>query len=268
MKNDSPSPAFWWGSFELRPDVTRQWRIGPMRLLVRSLDNEWQVAFEREEIGEDNGIRWDVSDTDDLPDSLKEFARYIFLEPSTRLTITPLLADRHVICRPSTPFNLTAGEEVTLYVSSPVWLSLAVGDAQKKLGEIAIQRASDTWFGPSTREGELCYASTTHARLALEELPQRPHRAITPVLIRNRADSTLSVERLNVPAPLLSLYGSEDGQLWTPGVTLMRERDGDMAELQIMTLPPKEAAGATLLSKPRKTSTENVLIRAFSTVFS
>jgi len=268
MTSDTQPLSSWWGSFNFNSGQNKQWHIGPLTLIVRCLDGEWQVAHEIADDFDDIDASWQTTDTDLMPETLDTNSRYIFRQTSGLLSITPLLADRAIISRPITPFNLTAGEEVTLYVSSPVWLELSVGSSAKKLQEVAIQRPSDTWFGPSTREGELCYASSTHCRLNLEDLPQRPHRAITPVLIRNQADTTLSVERLNVPAPLLPLYAAANGQLWTSKISLIREKDGDMAELQIDNTSPLEAKAAEQLSKPRQTASGSALIRAFNTVFS
>lgn len=253
MSGKPQLPSSWWGKFKIDREQSRQWHIGPLKLIIRCLTDEWQVAHERLENFDDNNGNWEITDTDELPEILGNKARYIFRQTTGLLTITPLLADRPVISRPNTPFNLTAGEEATLYVSSPLWLELTVGNSRKKLKEIAIQRPSDTWFGPSTREGELCYASTTHCRLHLEELPKRLHRAITPVLIRNEADTTLLVERINLPAPLLPLYASSSQQLWTPQIKLIRKRDGDMAELNIEERAPQEANDVVRLSEPRKT---------------
>lgn len=268
MQSDIDKPPSWWGVFDQKNGQCRQCCVGPLRLIVRSLNGVWQVAYERQDDANEVNATWEVKDTDQLPESLENNSRYVFRKPSGLLTITPLLADRSIITRPHSPFSLTAGEDVTLYVSTPLWMELAVGTPKKVLEEIAIQRPSDTWFGPSTLEGELCYASTTHCRLNLDELPRRPHRAITPVYIRNQADTTLSVERLNVPAPLLALYAAENGQLWTPKITLIREKDGDMAELKIDNKPPEEAKQAVQLSKPRMTASGGALIRAFNAVFS
>ena len=269
MTSNKKSPAHWWGNHNLNVDQSKQWQIGPLTFIVRNLVGEWQIAYERDEAFDENDTNWEVKNTDRLTASLDDNSRYILSDSTEQLTITPLLADRPIISRPSTPFNLTAGEDVTLYVSSPLWIELAIGCTPKKpLKEISIQRPSDTWFGPSTREGELCYASTTHCLIKLNELPKRHHRAITPVLIRNRAETTLSLERLNLPVLLLPLFADSNSQLWTPKVTLTREKEGDIAEMTIDKYPPDEAKNATLLSGPRIKTTHNPLIRAFNAVFS
>lgn len=269
MKTDRHTPPSWWGDFRLDNEQSRLWNIGPLTLIVRCMRGEWQIGHQRaDDIVDSKGV-WETMDTERLPESLDNNSRYVFRETTGRLNITPLLADRPIISRPYTPFYLTAGEEITVYVSSPLWIQLAVGPSPTKaLEQIAIQRPSDTWFGPSTREGELCYATTTHCRLNLEDVPQRPHRAITPVFICNQADTTLAVERLNLPAPLLPLYVSSGGQPWTPKVTLIREKDGDMAELQIDDRPPAEARLATLLGEQREKADHSMLFRAFNAVFS
>ncbi|MDH5217198.1 MAG: hypothetical protein OEX19_05865 [Gammaproteobacteria bacterium] len=267
MNSVYPNPSTWWGSFTFNDRQILRWKIGPLTIFVRYLSKEWQITYERLEEFGDSESTWCVDQVDSIPEEFGNTSRYIFGKASNVLTVTPILADRPVISRPRSPFNLALGEETTLYVSTPLWVELAVGDSKIKLDEIAMQRPSDTWFGPSTREGELCYASSTYCRLGLEELPQRYHRAITPVLIRNQANSALSVERLNVPAPHLPLYTTPSGQLWTPKIVLTREEDGEMAALRIEKNPPEEARDGMEVRKPRKVSSEGVLIRAFNAMF-
>lgn len=269
MATEFDKPPHWWGSFTLPHEQSLQWRIGPLTLIVHCLEGERHIGHQRTADFDSDDSTWEFQRADQLPETLENSSRYIFSKMVKRLTLTPRLADRPIISRPRVPFNLTAGEEVTLYVSLPLWLELALETSPVTvLEEIPIQRPSDTWFGPSTLEGELCYASSTHCRINLAELPQRVHRAITPVLIRNRADTTLTVERLNLPAPLLSVFAGADGQLWTPKVTLIRGKDGDMAELKIDDKAPVQAESPELLSQPRNTANTGVLIRAFNAVFS
>lgn len=261
----SQPPSCWWGIFKFNLQQSREFQIGPLSLNIMRLNGEWVIS---------HVYASEVEDNDSLKDARlsektsTDCARYILSDTSGQLTITPLLADRQIISRPITPFNLAAGEEVTLYISSPLWIDIYIGESQiKKLNSLTSQRMSDTWFGPSTLEGELCYASNTHCRMSLDELPYRPHRAITPVLIKNQADTTLFVERLNLPAPLLQLYASANNQLWTPKVTLIREKDGDMASLKIDSSPADEATDAFKICEARKSLSDGALFRAFNAIF-
>jgi hypothetical protein len=135
------------------------------------------------------------------------------------------------------------------------------------LDELPSLRPSETWFGPSTTEGELCYATRTAGRLHLETLPVLRYRAITRILIRNRAHDALLVERIQLPVQYLSLFQAPNDLLWTQAVTLERGRDGGLAGLHIEDRPPAEAEGAVLIREPRQASRTGLLGRTFSTLF-
>ena len=267
MTNNWQEASAWWGNFTIDVEENLRWRIGPLTFIVRRLRNELQVAFEQSDHVADEDFTWEISATDQGPETLENNVRYVFRETTELLTIKPCLVDRPIISRPLTPFNLIGGEETTLFVSTPLWVELCVGNPPKTLTEFAIQRPSDTWFGPSTREGELCYASNTHCRLNLEDLPKRSHRAITPLVIRNLAKSSLLIERLKLATPQLPLYVSSDKQLWTPKVTLIRKQDGEVADIKIDKTPPEEANETVQLNEARKTQSDGALNRVFNAVF-
>ncbi|MEX2503116.1 MAG: hypothetical protein WD336_12130, partial [Trueperaceae bacterium] len=171
--------------------------------------------------------------------------------------------DRAVIVRPADPLTVPAGESVVLYVSTPLWLAIATHGPRHVLLEVPCYRPSDTWFGPSTREGDLAYASRTTARLDLADLPTRPHRAITPVQVTNRARDPLLIDRLRVPVEHLPLYGGARG-LWTPRVRLVRGGEhNDQADVQIDDGPPPQAGRSERLAPPRRTSDAGLNLRSF-----
>ena len=78
---------------------------------------------------------------------------------------------------------------MTIYVSSPVWIRLETATGTL-LDELPTIRQSDTWHGPNTREGELCYASRTFCRTNIDALPIRQNRALSPVIIYNHENAS------------------------------------------------------------------------------
>lgn len=102
------------------------------------------------------------------------------------LKLVPIMADRLVVSRPKSPFRILPGQHATLFVSTPAWVRIALGNG-KALAELPLFRPSDTWFGPSTLVGELGYAARTHCRLDVCDVPFRPHRAVTPLRVENRS---------------------------------------------------------------------------------
>ena len=261
--------ATWWGTYHFELDQTALWEIGPLRLAVQRLVNEWQVAYETGESSDPETDVWsqdlNAADLNDLNFANSE--RYVTGQSGASLRLQPALADRPLITRPITPFYVPAGETTAVFLSSPLWVRLEVGDPPTPLREMPILRPSDTWFGSSTMEGELCYASRTFARLNLENIPLRPHRALTQVLIDNRAESQLAVERINLPVPYLSLFETVDGLLWTQKVTMIRTRDTAMAAFQVDKRPPEEVKSPLLIGEPRQPLEQNTIIRAFEVLF-
>lgn len=255
----------WWGRFNLEQGQALRWRIGPLTLWLRRLPREWQLSHIRGEEPEDGEfLETGVPEQDWERSAQVNLERFVFRQTAPNIDITPVLADRPVVTRPLVPFHLSGGEEVTMYASSPLWVRVAAGGVFIK--EIAIQRPSDTWFGPSTRSGELCYASQTRCRLSLDELLWRPYRAVTPLLIRNREPQPLLIERLNLPVAYLSLFVTEQARLWTQTVTIRRDQGSD-AVMDVGTAPPAEAGPTRLLCRPRSEPEKGGVIRALTSLF-
>ena len=189
--------------------------------------------------------------------------RYATASDTTKLHILPVLPDRTVVTRPENPLTILPGTRVTLYVGSPVWARLLQGH-DEMLGDVPVSPPKEAWLGPSTREGELCYATHTYGRLSLDEVAHAPHRVMTAVTIENRAQQPFMCERVNLPVRRLSVYASADGRLWTESVTL--EREGELANLVVDPKPPPIAAQASRVTGPRDLDGGG-LFRAFGTLF-
>ncbi|MCC5870085.1 MAG: hypothetical protein JJU27_16405 [Gammaproteobacteria bacterium] len=240
-------------------------QLGSLTLALHHASGEWQLSSQH----------IDEADAPEVPELVlragaledEGLERFLYAGSSDGLRFTPLLADRSVVIRPRQLVYLPPGEETTMYLSTPVTLRIELDDPSVTLKELPMLRLSDTWFGPSTREGELCYSGKTHARHELAEVPRRVHRAITPLTIRNAAPTVLPLEKVNLPVPLLSVYGAADGSLWTQGVSLQRGSDSDMAALKIDDAPPANAGEVSLLSGPRQAQSRAGLVRAFSLLF-
>jgi hypothetical protein len=156
------------------------------------------------------------------------------------IRLTPALADRPVVIQSETPFHIMPGQNMTYYVSTPLWVAFHTGKPLVNMTEMPLFRPSDTWFGPSTTQGELCFASTTSGRLRLDDIRFRPHRAVTVVLLRNMTGNPVLLKSLNLPVPNLSLYESADGYLWTQPEKLEMTGNYDYAEFSLKQRAPSE----------------------------
>ncbi|TVR94726.1 MAG: hypothetical protein EA416_03015 [Trueperaceae bacterium] len=277
-----PLESIWWGGVDVPQGAAASVRVGPARILAQRRAHEWRVYVERDdewgETREARARRIARADADDMS-SDTPVLRASFADSPGHIVVGAAQADRPVVVRPESPLAIQSGETVTLFVSTPVWIALTIsrrrpgGKAKGKGGgeseslrllEVPSERPTDTWFGPNTRTGELCYATRTSGRLDLADVPQRPHRIVTPVRIENKAGDALEFQRVQVPLPLLAVYRDAGGALWTNGVTLTRDSGGDLAAVRVDGSPPRTVAGGVeRLSEPRSVVTGSAMVRAF-----
>lgn len=252
----------WWGAFALEVDEPRRWALGPLRLQILRLAGEVRVIQWHRGGPLDDTCEVAVP-TRDAPPEDAVLERFGFEQSPDVLHVTPALADRAVVTQPEDPFRIPARENATIYVSTPLWIQLRTRADGPVFFEKAIAQPSDSWFGPNTRVGELCYAARTAARINLENVPARAQRAVSAVRVHNASAERLDLDRLKLPVPLLSLHASGDGHLWTEKVSLRRAADGDAAELQLSDETPVEAGTTERVQSARQRASRGDLLRVF-----
>jgi len=260
----------WWGDIAFNLLQRRSWAFGERKVFIQRLPHEWNIwNIGTETEIETEGLSTLICGESDVQEQLDDarLSRYLQASTTDHIRVLPALADRSIVARPSVPLRLLGGEHARIYVSTPLWFRAFALPTQLSLLDVPFWPPSDSWFGPSTREGEMCYAKYTDARLQLNLLAQRPHRAITPISIHNKQQETLLIERLNVPVPLLSLYKHSERGLWTEAVTVTREENDDRVELHLEKEAPSEVPGAHLVAGPRIASEQGTLVRSLSSLF-
>ena len=257
------NPSLWWGEFRPNQGEINGWQIGPSRLWVTYYPEEWRIAHHQFNKGKTQAKQ--VVTPQDIPEEAV-VKRFSFKKAPPTLKLEPALADRAMIVKPDQPFFVQPKEEASIYIDTALWLQLSVG-LSTKLCEMPSQRPSDTWFGPSMIDGELCYASRTSARLRLQDLHFQDHRAITVLKLRNNAKDALLLERVRLPVQYLNLYQDSENRVWTQAVTLIREESGELAELKLGKGAPIVAGSVEKLTEARQKPDKNLVVRAFSKFF-
>jgi hypothetical protein len=252
-----------WGRFELGQGQLGCWTVGPLSLWVLHRERDWRTASVSgpDHLVPDAGVRCPCDDG--FPESGAKIERFAFRRTDGVLHVLPRTADRPVVARPETPFHLLPGEEVVLYMTSPLWVTVEVGEARVEILDVATYRLSDTWFGPNTRTGELCYASKTSARLRQEHVLYLPSRCSTAVVVRNDDVDDLHLERVRLPMPNLALHVDPDGQFWTDSVVLTLERGRGTGEASATTAEPEGERTLSPVRPARVSPPRSFLWRAF-----
>ncbi|MFT5430695.1 MAG: hypothetical protein ACI9OJ_001371 [Myxococcota bacterium] len=247
----SPSAeASIWAPVELKTPEFYAWQLGPLGLWIRRTDAEWQLAWVagRNPLDE-RAVAAHVGG--DPPPVDAELLRLASGAANRVIRLQPTLADRPIVVRPEHPFALLAGDEATFYVGSQLWVSVLAGPTDRMLAEVATYRMSDTWFGPSTDEGELCYSSRTAARVTFGEVKSYPARAVTRITLRNASRRVLTVERLKVPVLNLGLFRASNGRLLTQSLRVQCDDDGTLA-VGIDDEPLDDLGAVELVADPRE----------------
>jgi hypothetical protein len=253
----------WWGTYHIAEGEGGVWEIGPLVLSVERRAREWRVRWQQDTSSD--GIASRCSVICPLPaaalPAARHEARFVASATTRELRLEPALPDRQVVARPERPLHLLGGEEASLFVSVPLSVRIfASGD--RPLVDVPSQRLTDTWFGPSTRVGELCYAVRTKAKLHAAELPLCPHLAICRVRLANHAQSPLVVDRLSLPVNHLDLWAHRDRGLWTRAIEVERAADGSLASVRLGEGAPEQAAGALRITAAREPDSWLRLVRA------
>lgn len=252
----------WWGQIDLNLNQAKSWSIGERQIIVQRNDKEWLVW--NQQTREESQESLQLSPMTCLESLHTEnLQRYLVNKTNDTLLVLPKLANRSVIARPSSTLNVLPGEKIELYVSSPLWITLSNGAEKTPFSDLAFWQPSDSWFGTSTMAGELCYAKYTDAKVTLGNIDKRSHRAITAISISNEHDTLLTIERLNLPAPLLNLYVDSGANFWTDKVCLVHHEDKDRSSFEIKSLLHESTVlNPTLVSSSRELADTKTLMRS------
>ena len=256
-------PGAWWGDFHLPEGAAGRWSIGAITLWLENAPSEWRLALERHSEPREE-VEVEVPATFEPPAEAEMVRFAAGSADATRVAVVPGLAPRPVVSSPDVPLYLLPGHDVSLFVGSPVWLRVLADPGAHVIADEPTLRLNDTWFGRTTRAGELCYASTTRARLSAHALPTSPFRATTQVVLRCGGTAPVRVERLKLPAPELELYRDETGRLWTETITVDLDGEGDGGRARMSRGAPALAPGAIRIAPARRAEEGRVWERALS----
>jgi hypothetical protein len=240
----------WWGTFQVESGQSRFWRVGNVVVFVDRFTNEWHIASsEVADVTQKSDKELVAGEQVQVTSNELSFKTFTF-RTQAEISLSPVLADRSLASKLERPLFIPGGEEILVYISSPVWIRVTTGSTKIILDEIPTFHLSDTWFSNNTQHGELCYAGHTYCSTSLKEIPFGPDRIISPMLIKNKSKSLLHLEKVSVPLPFLSVYADEKNYLWTEQLNVKRERD-ENPEVLISKGPPTTLEQIIKLSSPR-----------------
>ncbi|WP_342807616.1 DUF432 domain-containing protein [Alteromonas sp. M12] len=261
MKKQLP----WWGEFTFALSETKCWRIRERLIAIKRGQGEWTIWNHETTAEIDLPISTDKSISNESFEDV-EFSRYLLENTSDTLLIEPSLADRAMVVRPSRPLVVLPEEQINVFVSTPLWMTILIPNHPLPMADIPFWRPSDSWFGPSTMEGDLCYSKYTDAKMDIKRLEKRSHRATTMVTIKNAQEKPLTIDKLNLPVPALKLYVNQDGEFWTDQVSIMQRLEHTKSVSHVRHSPPDKIQLMELVSESRELSKKSSFLSSIASL--
>lgn len=223
---DDPLAPFWETPLTFELNTIGHWQIGCLGLWISRRPQEWRLVIHT---GHDplDARRFTHLPARSLPPPDAEVQRFAATELSDTLRLGVRAADRRVVVRPESPFELLAGQRVDLFVGSPAWVTVHDPLHARPLTETPVLRPSDTWVGPDPTIGVLAYAGRTLALMSLDAVPRRPGRVVTRLTLVNRSGKPFALNRVVLPMPQLGLWVGADNRLFSDAVTFYIDAEGD-----------------------------------------
>lgn len=246
----------WWGEFAFNQDETKCWRIGDRFIAIKRSEREWTI-WNNESANEIN--KPVIVNKQKSRESFQDvsFERFMVCQTTDTVHVEPSLADRSIIVRPSKPLVVMPFEKIQLYVSTPIWMTISVPNIETPMSDIPFWRPSDSWFGPSTMSGDICYSKYTDAKVKQEDLEMRSHRASTMVTVTNDQEEPLIIQRLNLPVPSLKTYSNGNGHFWTDQISILQRTEHSKPVSHVKHSPPEDVHTMTQVSESRELSNKS-----------
>lgn len=257
----------WWGEYHFELNQSRTWQFGSLLLRLTRRAQEWRMEYHRPFVQHDDEQSWkEIIDSEFVLPQPTHIERYMFRKTPDKFQLMPRLADHSVVIRPIEPIYVPAGQKGLLYISTPLWICGFVDGQKDPVFDIPVIQPKETWFGPDTRTGELCYAADVNGVTDLEPLARRAFRAVTPIIFHNTSHEQLRFDRMNIPVVALPLFFSEStNRLWTSHIKVIHDTSDRPPRVKIENRTPPRAGEVTYVHAPR--SPGGVLFNMFDSFF-
>ena len=247
-----------WREYQIEKSGLFYSHIGDLKMWCRFLQEEVQIAYEHT-VAESTPASPQPPPEDIL------WSRWPLKNDNRTILLMPILPDRSVVIKPESSFRILKHKRVKVCARVPVWVQVSVFSREVfHLIDIPSMVISNTWFG-SFLEGELCYSILSGLRQRFECDTHRQHMVMCPILLDNKSDEELLIEKICLHVDNLSLY-IDNKQLWSDETHIIYKGSEEVSQISVSGMPPDGATSADLITTPRNPVKKNFLAKTFSTL--
>ncbi len=222
-------------------------RFGPLDLYIEKIASEIRLRWMTSNDWLDSSFHHQFPFTGMYPTNLLKEKRFAYSEKAPLLKVVPCLGEMPFVVKPDTTFMVLPGEKAKIYLSTPMNIRLLDGESRQVIDEVPVLHRVKTWFGESPTKGQLCFFTRIHAALLEENLPFRPHRALTHLYIENSSNKPIPIEKIKIPVNFLTLYQEERGLFVTSSLSVRIDPNENLKDLKIFS----PEGDLTVMGEPR-----------------
>jgi hypothetical protein len=211
----------WWGNAIVAEDQSHFWKIENYVLCVDHHQQEWRFSEQHH------------------AEQPLQYTKFIAKNMTQEILVRPCLPNRPLVLQLHEPLYLQPHTDTLLYFSLPVWIRIEFPRLMQDLAEFILTPLSDTWWGPNTYSGQLCYAHATQPTTQVESMPPSQTQAYCPIFLNNQTSKPVFLQHLYLPLSFLTLYESAHHDLWTEQLNIYPSNLSQMPELFITQGAPK-----------------------------
>jgi len=259
---DPTSP---WGRRTLTEGEVSSVRIGPRDLWFTTRNGEILIASRGPSQDSDPAVFYS-GDPTPAPPAGTSWVRWVAPARESTIILRPTFPDRLLVLDPESPFHLLPRAVARVFVRVPLWIRVelvlkGVAGTVLILDEFPSVFLSDTWWG-DFMDGEIASWIPTTARREMHTGLFAPHLAVCSLEIENRAEKDLQVEKLALRCTQLSIF-AQDGVFWADTAQVTYRGDEEDSLVEVTGVPPEEAKGGTLITRPRSPQQKGFRVKSF-----
>lgn len=226
-------------------------RFGPMDMYIDKIPTEYRVRWMTSNDWMDSSFHYQFPYSGMPPENLLNEKRFAYSDRAPALKVAPMLGEMPFVVKPDTTFMILPGEKAKIFLSTPVNMALSDGETGDLIDEFPVLHRVKTWFGETPTKGQLCFFTRIHAALIEENLPFRPHRALTHLYVENSSRKPIAIEKLKIPVNYLTLYQDSRGLFVTSSLSVKIAARDSLKDLKIFA-PLDEDGEVQVIQTPRE----------------
>ncbi|MBI9097839.1 MAG: DUF432 domain-containing protein [Spirochaetaceae bacterium] len=196
-------------------------------------------------------------------EEVREYTSRFILDREHHLYLNPSLPDLPVVIKPPVELSILPGCSLKTYVEIPLVLELAYGSIKKKqvLQEYPVKSLSRSWFGDPD-SGEIAYYLESPMEFDNKTINPDSCCIQCPVTITNKSSQLLSLERMILRVPYLTLYKGKNS-LYSNRTRITYRGQDQVSQIVIQKNPPEVNEELKILSLPRQAIDSGLLRKSF-----